>query len=221
MATGFMGRLSRHFIALSLLLACGSAAAAGIALIGVIGDKAAVLALDGGNPKAVKVGQTWSGIKVLSVDKTHATVEVEGQQRVLLIGQHYRNANTVVSSSSASVTLAADPRGHFFSEGSVNGQPMRFLVDTGATMIAIPASDARRLGIDYRRGVQGRTRTAGGVVTVYKVTLDSVRLGGIEVTGVDAVVIEEGLDIALLGMSFLARLDMRQEGRTMTLIKRF
>jgi len=205
-----------------LFLASASAAATPeIALIGVIGNKAAVLALDGGNPKAVKVGQTWSGIKVLSVDKTHATVEVEGHQRVLQIGQHYRNANTVVSSSSASVTLAADPRGHFFSEGSINGQPMRFLVDTGATMIALPASDATRLGIDYHKGLQGQTRTAGGVVTVYKVTLDSVRLGGIEVSGVDAVVIEQGLDIALLGMSFLNRLDLRQEGRTMTLIKRF
>jgi len=221
MATGFMRTLT-NFIALLLFLASASAAATPeIALIGVIGNKAAVLALDGGNPKTVKVGQTWSGIKVLSVDKTHATVEVEGHQRVLQIGQHYRNANTVVSSSSASVTLAADPRGHFFSEGSINGQPMRFLVDTGATMIALPASDATRLGIDYHKGLQGQTRTAGGVVTVYKVTLDSVRLGGIEVSGVDAVVIEQGLDIALLGMSFLNRLDLRQEGRTMTLIKRF
>ena len=98
---------------------------------------------------------------------------------------------------------------------------MRFLVDTGATMIALPAADAVRMGIDYRKGMQGRTRTAGGVVSVYRITLDSVRLGGIEATGVEAVVIEEGLDIALLGMSFLNRLDMRQEGRTMTLIKRF
>jgi len=204
-----------------LLLAAAAAQAAQVSLIGVIGDKAAVLAIDGGDPKTVKVGQTWNGVTVLSVAKTSATVELEGQKRVLQIGQHYRNAGATASSSGASVTLAADPRGHFFTEGSINGQPMRFLVDTGATMIALPAADAVRLGIDYRKGMQGRTRTAGDVVTVYKVTLDSVRLGGIEAKGVEAVVIEEGLDVALLGMSFLSRLDMRQEGRTMTLIKRF
>jgi aspartyl protease family protein len=220
MAIGFMRR-PVNFIALCLCLAGAPALAAEVALIGVIGDKAAVLALDGGDPKTVKVGQTWNGIKVLSVEKTQATVEVEGQKRVLHIGRHYRNAGATASSSGASITLAADPRGHFFSEGMINGRPMRFLVDTGATMVAIPAADAVRLGIDYRKGMQGRTRTAGGVVTVYKVTLDSLRLGGIEASNVDAVVIEEGLDIALLGMSFLNRLDMRQEGRTMTLIKRF
>jgi aspartyl protease family protein len=220
MAIGCMTRPT-HFIALFLLLAGTQAGAGEIALIGVIGDKAAVLAIDGGDPKAVKVGQTWSGIRVLSVEKTQATVEVEGEKRVLHIGQHRRAANAVTSSSTASITLAADPRGHFFIEGSINGQPLRFLVDTGATMVAIPATDARRMGIDYRKGIQGQTHTAGGVVSVYRITLDSVRLGGIEASGVEAVVIEEGLDVALLGMSFLSRLDMRQEGRTMTLIKRF
>jgi aspartyl protease family protein len=220
MAIGCMTRPT-HFIALFLLLAGTQAGAGEIALIGVIGDKAAVLAIDGGDPKAVKVGQTWSGIRVLSVEKTQATVEVEGEKRVLHIGQHRRAANAVTSSSTASITLAADPRGHFFIEGSINGQPLRFLVDTGATMVAIPATDARRMGIDYRKGIQGQTHTAGGVVSVYRITLDSVRLGGIEASGVEAVVIEEGLDVALLGMSFLSRLDMRQEGRTMTLIKKF
>jgi hypothetical protein len=87
MATGFMPVI----IALVLWLACGGAAAADIALIGLIGDKAAVLALDGGNPKTVKVGQTWNGITVLSVEKERATVEVEGRQRVLQYGQHYRS----------------------------------------------------------------------------------------------------------------------------------
>jgi aspartyl protease family protein len=218
--------MRRHFISLSVLLACGAAAAAAhaaeLALIGVIGTNAAVIAIDGGDPHTIKVGQTRSGVTLVSIEHERATVEFEGKKQVLALGQHYRSASAAASTNSGqTVTLAADSRGHFLTEGSINGMPMRFLVDTGATMIAIPASDARRLGIDYRRGVQGRTRTAGGVVTVYKVTLDSVRLGGIEVTGVDAVVIEEGLDIALLGMSFLARLDMRQEGRTMTLIKRF
>jgi aspartyl protease family protein len=224
MPTGFM---PRHFIALCVFLACSVAPTvarcADIALIGVIGDQAAIFAVDGGEPRTIKVGQTRAGITVLSIERERATIEVQGKPRVLSLGQHYRNATSLAagSTSGQSVTLAADPRGHFVSEGSINGQPMRFLVDTGATTVAIPAADAVRLGIDYRKGAVGKTRTAGGIVSVYRVTLNSVRLGTIEATGVEAIVIEDGLDIALLGMSFLNRLDLRQEGRTMTLIKRF
>lgn len=188
-------------------------------MIGVIGDKAAVLAVDGGEPKTVKVGQKWNGISVLSVDKDRATVEIEGRKRLLLHGQHYRSG--AVTTERQQVTLAADTRGHFVTEGAVNGNPVRFLVDTGATVIALPGRDAARLGIDYRKGQRGVTQTANGPVAVYGVKLDRVRLGGLELNSVDAVVIEQGLDIALLGMSFLNRVEMKRDGQTMTLIRRF
>jgi aspartyl protease family protein len=217
MPTGFM---ARHFIVLFVLLACGAARAADLALIGVIGSGTAVFAVDGGEPRTIKVGQTRSGITLLAIEGERATIEFEGKKRVLALGQHYRGAGTAVSAGQ-SVTLAADSRGHFVSEGSINGHTMRFLVDTGATTIALPAADAIRLGINYRQGAVVRTRTAGGEASAFRVTLASVRLGDIEVTNVEGIVIEDGLDIALLGMSFLNRLDMRQEGRTMTLIKRF
>jgi aspartyl protease family protein len=204
---------------LAALAFCAPARAADIALIGVIGNKAAVLAVDGGNPKTVKVAQTWNGITVLAVEGGQATVEIDGKRRVLRLGAHYRS--TDAAPERQSVTLAADPRGHFFSEGAINGRPMRFLVDTGATAVALPASDARRLGIDYTKGQRGRTSTAGGLVDVYRVRLDRVRLGDIELSGIDGVVIEQGLDIALLGMSFLNRVEMKREGQTMTLIRRF
>jgi aspartyl protease family protein len=209
-----------HIIALlALSLAFLSARAADVAMIGVIGDKAAVLAVDGGNPKTVKVGQTWNGIKVIEVKGDFATIEMDGKRRVLQRGMHYRGA--AASSERQSVTLAADPRGHFFTEGAVNGSPVRFLVDTGATAVALPASEAHRLGVDYRKGQPGFTNTAGGVVQTFRVRFDRVRLGDIELSGVDGVVIERGLDIALLGMSFLNRLEMKREGQTMTLIRRF
>ena len=208
-----------HFIALLLVLACGAAAAAEVALIGVIGDKAAVLAVDGGDPKTVRVGQTWKGIAVLSVEKDRATVEIEGRKRVLVQGQHYRSG--AAASDRQHVTLAADTRGHFVADGAVNGTPVRFLVDTGATTIALPGRDAMRLGLDYRKGERGITNTANGTVTVYRVRLDSVRLGPIELSGVEGIVIEHGLDIALLGMSFLNRVEMKRDGQTMTLTRRF
>jgi aspartyl protease family protein len=211
--------MPRIIALLALSFAFLPARAADVAMIGVIGDKAAVLALDGGNPKTVKVGQTWNGIKVIEVKGDFATIEMDGKRRVLQRGMHYRGA--AASSERQSVTLAADPRGHFFTEGAVNGSPVRFLVDTGATAVALPASEARRLGLDYRKGRPGFTNTAGGVVQTFRVRFDRVQLGDIELSGVDGVVIEHGLDIALLGMSFLNRLEMKREGQTMTLIRRF
>src|SRR6266850_5177095 len=135
-----MGRM-RYFISLLLLLACLPAPAAEVALIGVIGDKAAVLALDGGDPKTVKVGQKWNGITVIAVEKERATVEIDGKRRVLARGQHYRGEGGPGGSERQSVTLASDPAGHFFTDGAINGIPVRFLVDTGATTIALPASE--------------------------------------------------------------------------------
>src|SRR5437660_12093205 len=126
----------RHFICLSLLVSAAAFAADDVALIGVIGDKAAVLAIAGGAPKTVRVGQTWSGVTVISVAHEQATVEIEGKRRLLTLGQHYR-ASGQVASSRESVTLAADPRGHFFADAAVNDIPMRFVVDTGASAVVL------------------------------------------------------------------------------------
>ena len=178
-----------------------------------------MLAVDGGDPKTVKVGQTWRGISVVSVDKDRATVKIDGRERVLLQGPHYRSGTA--SSSRETVTLAADSRGHFITEGLVNGVTLRFVVDTGATMVALPATEAERLGIDYRKGDRGTVQTANGRVEVYHVILDDVKLGAIDLTRVDGIVVEDGLPMALLGMSFLNRVEMRRDGQTMTLIRRF
>src|SRR5574340_521754 len=132
MPTGFIA----HSIALLLALAAGSAAAAEVTLVGIIGGSAAVLAVDGGEPKTVKVGQKWKGITVLSIEKDRATVSIDGRRRVLMQGQYARGAGAV--SDRQQVMLAADGNGHFVTEGAINGNPVRFLVDTGATSIALP-----------------------------------------------------------------------------------
>jgi aspartyl protease family protein len=221
MATGFM----RHIIVFLLLTAWLPASLADVALIGVIGDKAAVLAVDGGDPKTVKVGQKWNGITVLEVHKEQATIDVDGRKRVLVRGQHFRGVAGNSSASAApgrqSVVLSADGAGHFFSIGSINGVAVRFLVDTGATLIALPGAEAVRLGIDYRKGKRGLSSTANGTVAVFQVKFDTVKLGDVEVSNVDGVVIEEGLNVVLLGMSFLNRVDMKRDGDSMTLTRRF
>jgi len=209
-----------RIIALLLALYCGPAAALDIALIGVFEDKAAVFAIDGGGPKTVKVGQKWNGITVLSVERGQATIEVDGKRRTLKLGQHHRSG-TVVASDREKVTLAADGRGMFVTEGAVNGVTMRFMVDTGATYVSLGARDAMRLGIDFRKGRPVMMQTANGAVMKYLVTFDRVRLGGIELTGVEGVVGETEMPFALLGMSFLNRLEMQRDGASMTLIRRF
>jgi len=95
------------------------------------------------------------------------------------------------------------------------------LVDTGASFIALPAAMAIRLGIPYKNGQMGRSSTANGDVIVYKIRLDSVKIGDVELQQVDATIHESGLPIALLGMSFLKRMDMRREGEQMILSKRY
>jgi len=117
--------------------------------------------------------------------------------------------------------LPSDGAGHFYTMGQINGVAVRFLVDTGSTLVALPGGEASRMGIDFRKGVRGRTNTANGTVSVWQIKLDTVKVGDIEVQNVDGLVIEEGLSITLLGMSFLNRVEMRRDGDTMTLTRRF
>ena len=219
MATGFMTRHSIALLALALLIAGLPAAAAEVSLIGTFDTKAAILSIDAGAPKTVKVGQSFGGVTIIAVEKDRATVEVDGRRRVLQRGHTYSSSNA--GAGAQSVTLAAGAGGHFIVDGQINGGAIRFLVDTGATAVAIPAGDASRLRIDYRKGRRGTTQTAGGPTAVYVVTLDSVRIGGIELQNVEAIVIEQGLNVALLGNTFLNRMEMRREGQSMTLTRRY
>lgn len=209
----------RHSIALLALFAGAPAWAADVSLVGTFDTKAAILSIDGRAPRTVKVGQSAGGVTLIAVEKDRATVEVDGKRRLLQRGQTYSSGGS--RSGAQSVTLAAGAGGHFIAEGQVNGSAIRFLVDTGATAIAIPASEAERLRIDYRKGRRGTTQTAGGPAAAYAVTLATVRVGGIELQNVEAIVIEQGLTMALLGNSFLSRTDMRREGQTMTLTRRY
>lgn len=154
---------------------------------------------------------------LIEVAKERATIEVDGKRRVLVQGQTYSSRG----SGPQSVTLSAVSGGHFMAEGQINGGAIRFMIDTGATSIALPAADANRLRIDYRKGRRGMTNTAAGPTPVFGVVLDSVRIGDIEIQNVEAVVIEQGLTVALLGNSFLNRMEMRREGQTMTLTRRY
>jgi aspartyl protease family protein len=202
--------------ALSLLPALVAAQEVGLA--GVMGSRA-LLVINGGEPRPVAVGQTVDGVKVVSVRGDQAVIEIGGKARPLRVGQNA--AGTPSADGSGKLTMTADGQGHFFTTGSINGTSVRFLVDTGATMISLGPTDARRIGLDPSRGVKGLTNTANGQAVVTKVKLDTVRIGDISINNVDALIHATELPVALLGMSFLNRMEMQQEGSSMTLKKRF
>lgn len=189
-----------------------------VTLVGVFPGKALVV-IGSGAPRTIATGaRTAEGVQLVSTDGDRATFEINGQRRTLMMGQHYAAKAT---GSSQKAVLTAGVGGHFMAEGRVNGGTVRFMVDTGATTIALPASDARRLGINYLNGERGMVQTANGAAPVYRVTLDTVEVGDITLNGVEAMILERGLTTALLGMSFLSRTSMQREGETLTLIKRF
>ena len=218
-----MVRTFRLFQFLSVaIVGSGAVVAQGaeVELAGVFGNKA-VLIVDGGVPKTLAVGErTRDGLQLVEVSAGAAVIEVEGRRQKLALGAAPMRAEQSESTSSG-VNLLADSRGHHFSAGSINGASVRFLVDTGASMVSLGMADARRAGIDYQRGRPGISETASGRVRVWQVRLDTVRLGDITLHGVDGVVHENDFPFVLLGMSFLSRMEMQHEGNRLILRKRF
>ena len=196
------------------------AAATDVTVVGLSNTRASV-SINGASPRWLAVGQrSPEGVVLVAVDRETATFEIDGKRRALKMNQAYV-ATGAAGGGASSVTLKADARGHFIADGQVNGGSVRFMVDTGATTIALPAADAKRLGLNYLKGDRGVVQTANGTAPVYRVKLDTVRLGDITLNGVDAVVLEGGLTTPLLGMSFLNRTEMKRDGETMVLTKRF
>jgi aspartyl protease family protein len=171
-------------------------------------------------PRVLRDGDSLpGGARLLKATPESAVLEIDGKRRIITMGN--RVAAAAPTLSGGQVILSADERGHFVTTGTINGGTVQFLVDTGATMISMGRGDARRVGIDYRKGQKGVSNTANGVAPVYKVKIDTVRVGDITLNNVDALVHDQDLPWVLLGMSFLNRVEMRREGENLTLIKRY
>jgi aspartyl protease family protein len=225
MTTGFMITVARAFAASVAALALAApvcSQAADIAVNALFNGKA-MLVIDGGKPRMLNAGETSpEGVKLVSAASDAAVIEYKGQRQTLSVGQGTRVAVATPSSGLGRVVLTADSRGHFYANGSINGVSVRFMVDTGATNIALSAADARRMGINYLAGTRGQSMTANGVVNTYRVRLDNVRVGDIVLNNVEAGVHENSLlPFALLGMSFLNRTQMNRDGDQLTLTRRY
>jgi aspartyl protease family protein len=115
------------------------------------------------------------------------------------------------AANAGSAALTRDESGHWRAESRVNGRKVDMLVDTGATMVALTQADAKTAGIDVRRlDYSVRVQTASGTVRAAPVRLERLQVGQVRVRDVEALVIERGLTISLLGMSFLNRLEQFQ-----------
>jgi aspartyl protease family protein len=207
--------------ALALLLTALSTrvvqAQTAVALAGILGSKA-LLVVNGSAPRGIAVGETHQGVRVISVEKEQALVEVDGARRSLRLGE----APVSVGSRTGGrrVVLMADARGHFINTGMINGTRMQYMVDTGASAVAIGQNDADRMGIRYRSGQPVQMQTANGVAQGWRMRLDSVRVGDVELRGVDAIVTPQPMPYVLLGNSFLREFEMSRNGDEMMLLKR-
>jgi len=207
--------------ALAVFLLATPAAATDVSIAGLFSGKA-VVTINGGTQKLLKAGEkTPEGVKLISADSNQAVLEIDGKQQSLGLGQGVSTGGVQADTGKASVTLMADTQGHFVTTGSINGSSTRFIVDTGATTVAMSSAEAKRLGISYQKGQRGFASTANGVMPVYGVTLNNVKVGDISLNGVQATVHESFMPVVLLGMSFLNRVDMKREGSSMVLTRRF
>jgi aspartyl protease family protein len=200
-------------------LLCAAAQGQTVTLNGSIGERAALLVIDG-QPKTVTVGATVQGVKLLGLTGTGAEVEIAGQRRTLTIGSPV-SVGAAARASGSQILLPAGPGGHFFSGGSINGRQVRFVVDTGATSVALSQADAERIGLDWRGAPAMVGQTANGTVSMHVVKLAAVRIGDVEVTDVDAVVVPGAMPFVLLGNSFLSRFRMRRDADVLVLERRY
>ncbi|MDO5693174.1 MAG: TIGR02281 family clan AA aspartic protease [Pseudomonadota bacterium] len=190
-----------------------------VSLQGMLGNKA-LLMVDGGAPRAVAPGETHQGVKVLSTSGDQAVVLIDGHKATLRVGEVPASVGRAAPGGNDRVSLTADRQGHFFTQGNINNRPVQFMVDTGASAIAIGQAEADRLGLNYRRGQPVMMNTANGATRGWLFKLSSVRVGDVTVYEVDAVVTPAPMPMVLLGNSFLNRFNMRRDGDQMMLIKR-
>jgi aspartyl protease family protein len=211
-----------RFAAAFLCALCTPASAAEIQILGLMTGKA-VVQIDGGKQRTMSVGETTpDGVKLISANSQQAVFEVSGKRQTMTMGATMMFAGGGgIPADRQRAVLAGNNQGHFVTTGSINGIGVRFLVDTGATVVSMSLDEAKRLGINYQAGQKTMTMTANGVVPSYKVKLDSVKVGEIDLTNVDGMIVPAPMGVVLLGMSFLNRTEMKRDGDQMTLTRKY
>jgi len=166
----------------------------------------------------LKVGESNNlGVTLIQATSKYAILEIEGKQSKYLLGN--RVSTAFKEQKKKQTQIFRDQQGFFKTKGTINGSSVEFLVDTGASAIAINSLLAKRIGIQYKlEGKVTRVETASGTVPAYSIKLKHVKVGDIKLNNVAALVIEgDDPGTPLLGMSYLGQLNIINEGRVMTL----
>lgn len=197
-----------------------NALAVDIVVMGLFRDKA-IVKIDG-KQCILKSGKSSpEGVRLISSNSSEAVLEFEGSRKTYLLGSHI--STSFKRDKQPSVSIYRNERGMFTTVGSINGFPVNFLVDTGATSVAMNRKEADRLGIDYRLyGTPIGLSTASGFERGWRIHLDRVQVGAVELKNVEGTVIDaQSSPGVLLGMSFLGRLEINNTNESMKLRKKY
>lgn len=180
----------------------------------------AVLVING-KQRLLKQGQTSpEGVTLLESNSQRAILLVDGMRLTLGLSDHI--SASFQAAEKAEVRIPRADNGHYYVSGYINGRPVDFMVDTGASAIAMNMHDAQRLGVNFRRGVKGSASTAGGIVDAYHVDIDKLSIGNITVHQVRATVVIGHFPVqVLLGNSFLSQIEMSEEAGVLVMRKKY
>jgi aspartyl protease family protein len=190
-----------------------TAAAQTVAFSGMLGDKA--LLIINGHATGVAVGATVQGVKLVHIDGASAQVDVGGKTQTLRLGGAAVVAGDPGGGSGGlRIVLPAGSGGHYAGLGTINGHSVQFVIDTGATTVAMGADVAQQLGLDPKDS------TPLAVIAARKLTLNSVRVGDVTIYNVEAMVVPQSMPVVLLGNSFLSHFQMHSDASSLVLDKK-
>ncbi len=217
------GFLTARLSALLLVLGVGTTflalAAAPVEVVGLFKDRAVIRTAQGDS--MIRVGEiSDSGVTLVSADAHGALVRYQGEEYRLALSNRVGSKFRRVERSQ--ISISPDALGQYRIRGAINNRFVNFLVDTGASVVALSAREADALGLDYLNGTKGSVQTAQGVAKSYFVMLDEVVVGGITAHNVQAAVIEGAYPVEiLLGMSFLRQVALNEQGGVLTLTAKY
>lgn len=214
-----MARPGRLILFVCTLLLSSVCSAAPMEVVALFKDRA-VLRTPAGQ-EMLKLGETSaSGITLLQADTQGAKVRY--QDKIYELSLSSRVASTFAVPTQRSVHINRDEYDQYRMRGAINGHYVNFLVDTGASVVALSERHANMMGLDFRAGEAGAVQTAQGSASAYFLHLDRVTLGAISAQHVPATVIvgEYPVDV-LLGMSFLAKFRLTDDDGVLTLTAKY
>lgn len=190
-----------------------------IKVLALFSDRALVVV--DGSQKLLKKDQSFKGVKLISADSDSAVLEVQGRRKKYLLGSEISTSYKKQDPKKVLVVWK-NKYNMFQAEGKINNSSVTFIIDTGATTVALNSGTARSAGIDYKKGRQALVQTASGIVKAYQVKLNKVNVGHIQLYNVNGMVLEGSYPTqVLLGQSFLGRIHMIRDGDKMNLRKKY